>query len=153
MANGNTGKVGEYDATTGALINASFIPVLAGPTALLVSGNTLFVANSALGGSVGEYNASTGAVINATFITPTEPQGLALSGNTLFVLNSNFTVGEYNATTGAAINATLITGLPNASLPNGIAVASVPEPSTWGMIVVGGMALMGIMLRKNHRTA
>jgi len=29
----------------------------------------------------------------------------------------------------------------------------VPEPSTWWMISVGGVALLGIMLRKKHRTA
>jgi PEP-CTERM motif len=31
--------------------------------------------------------------------------------------------------------------------------ASVPEPSTWSMIAIGGVALLGIMLRKKHRTA
>jgi hypothetical protein len=68
------------------------------------------------------------------------------------VLNAGSgTVGEYNATTGAAINANLITGLTN---PYGLAVAPVPEPSAWSMIAaVGGVALLGIMLRKKHRTA
>ena len=37
--------------------------------------------------------------------------------------------------------------------PTGLLVASVPEPSTWSMIAVGGVALLGIMLRKKHRTA
>ena len=31
--------------------------------------------------------------------------------------------------------------------------AAVPEPSPWSMIAVGGVALLGIMLRKKHRTA
>jgi hypothetical protein len=32
----------------------------------------------------------------------------------------------------------------------GIVVASVPEPSAWSMIAVGGVTLLGIMLRKKH---
>ena len=31
--------------------------------------------------------------------------------------------------------------------------APVPEPSPWSMIAVGGVALVGIMLRKKHRIA
>jgi hypothetical protein len=77
--------------------------------------------------------------------------GLALSGNDLFVANqSGTTVGEYDATTGAAINANFLTGL---NLPAGLLVASVPEPSPWSMIAVGGVALLGIMHRKKHRIA
>jgi uncharacterized membrane protein len=62
-------------------------------------------------------------------------------------LLGNSSVGEYDATTGAAINANFITGLNE---PVGLAVASVPEPSTWSMIAVGGVALLGMMLRKNN---
>jgi PEP-CTERM motif len=47
------------------------------------------------------------------------------------------------------INANFITGLYG---PDGLAIGSVPEPSTWSMIAVGGVALLGIMLRKKHRT-
>ena len=96
-----------------------------------------------------QYSATTGALINANFITTglTYPATLAVSGNNLFVSNfQGTTVGEYDATTGAAINASFITGLTN---PSGLAVASVPEPSTWSMIAVAGVALLGIMLRKN----
>jgi len=59
-------------------------------------------------------------------------------------------VTVYDATTGAIINANLITGL---SAPEGIAIAPVPEPSTWSMIGVGGVALLAMMLRKRHRIA
>jgi hypothetical protein len=99
---------------------------------------------------VGEYDAATGAAINASLIAGLDaPEGLALSGNTLFVANfGSGTVGEYNAATGAAINANFITGLNG---PIGLAVASVPEPSTWSMIAIGGVALLGIMHRKIHR--
>src|SRR5271165_395407 len=146
--------VGEYNAATGAAINANFITGLGAPTGLALSGNNLFVANYA-SGTVGEYNATTGAAINANFIMGlSEPAGLALSGNNLFVANQSdgggTTVGEYNATTGAAINANFITGL---NQPTGLLVASVPEPSAWSMIAIGGVALLGMMLRKKDRTA
>jgi PKD domain len=107
------GTVGEYNATSGAAINASFITGLNDPAAFAFSGNTLFVLDYNIG-TVGEYSATTGAVINANFITlgAQNPAGLALSGNNLFVGNEgNNTVGEYNATTGAVINPNFITGL------------------------------------------
>lgn len=74
--NGST--VGKYDATTGAVINASFISSgLLYPRDLLVSGNSLFVADSG-NNRVGEYDANTGAAINANFITGlSNPQFLA----------------------------------------------------------------------------
>jgi len=113
--------VGEYNATTGAAINANFISGLNEPVALAVSGNTLFVADIVgAAGTIGAYNANTGAVINANFISGLDPGGIAVSGNTLFVSSVAGTVGEYNATTGAAINANFITGL---SEPGGLAVS------------------------------
>jgi len=33
------------------------------------------------------------------------------------------------------------------------AIATVPEPPAWSMMAVGGVALLGMMLRKKHRTA
>src|SRR5262249_25265297 len=53
-------------ATTGAVINADFIPVFAYGMALDDS-NHLFVGNG--DDKVGEYDATTGAAINADFIT------------------------------------------------------------------------------------
>ena len=126
-----------------------------------MSGNDLFVTSylgpGLIGPMVGEYDATTGAAINPSFITGLNgATGLAVSGNDLFVLNEGSglgtgTVGEYNATTGAALNAGFITGL---DVPTGLAVVSVvPEPSTWSMIAIGGVALLGIMLRKKQRAA
>ena len=101
--------------------------------------------------SVGEYDATTGTPINANLIKPVfSPYGMAVSGNDLFVTVGGDTVGEYNATTGAAINASFITGLNG---PAALVVVPVPEPSAWSMIAVGGVALLGMMLRKKHHTA
>jgi hypothetical protein len=101
----NNGSVGEYDAITGAAINANFIT---GPNSfgLALSGNNLFVANW-VGTTVGEYDATTGVAVNANFITGlNNPTGLALSGGNLFVSSYNGgTVGEYDAATGDPIDA------------------------------------------------
>jgi hypothetical protein len=104
--------VGEYNASTGAAINANFITGLNQTYAIALSGNNLFVTNNG-GSTVGEYSATTGAAINSNFITGLSyPSGLVLSGNNLFVANvGSDTIGEYNVTTGAAINANFITGL------------------------------------------
>jgi hypothetical protein len=80
-------SVGEYNATTGAAINANLITGLNGPVGLVLSGNSLFVTNDA-GSTVGKYDATTGAVINASFISGLNaggPPAVAISGNTLFV--------------------------------------------------------------------
>ena len=112
----NNSGVGEYDAATGAAINASFITGLSDPDGLVLSGNTLFLSDSALN-TVGEYNATTGAAINADFISANDPNGLLISGNILYVTNFDIgvpgggTIGTYDATTGATINANFITGL------------------------------------------
>jgi hypothetical protein len=114
--------VSEYNAATGAAINAHLITRLSTPTRLAVQGNTIFVANES--GSVGKYDATTGAAISPNFITGRQffPQGLAIQGNILFVANFDFgTVGKYDATTGQAINANFITGL---QFPTGLAVKS-----------------------------
>ena len=110
VSQSNAGSVGEYDATTGAAINASFITGLNQPLfGIAVSGKHFFVVNNDT--TVGEYDAGTGEAINVSFITGLNgPLGLAISGNSLFVTNNgDGTVGEYNATTGAAMNPRLIT--------------------------------------------
>jgi hypothetical protein len=61
------GTVGEFDATTGAAINATLVTGLTYPPyAVSVSGNHLLVGE---GPGVSEYNATTGKLINANFIT------------------------------------------------------------------------------------
>ncbi|MDR3406473.1 MAG: autotransporter domain-containing protein [Chthoniobacter sp.] len=105
------GTVGEYNATTGATINASLVSGVY-PYGLAVSGNTLFLAPYSPSATVTTYNATTGAVINASLVTGVYDTGsLTVSGNNLFVADYHGTVGEYNASTGATINANFITGL------------------------------------------
>src|SRR5271166_631185 len=72
--------VGEYNAATGAVINATLITGIGlAQNSVAVSGNNLFLGNGGIPGTVSEYNATTGAVINANFITGvSEAQGLAL---------------------------------------------------------------------------
>ncbi len=77
---GTDGTVGKYKATTGAAINAAFIPSgLNAPDGLAVAGNKLYVVNFG-GGTVGEYDATTGAAINASLITGlNQPIGIAIA--------------------------------------------------------------------------
>ena len=156
VANFSGSTVSEYNATTGALIKANFITGLSFVQSLTVSSNDVLVSDL-VNRTVTAYNASTGAPDpNFTTITGlNQPYGLAVLGNNLYVavwpggVNTGM-VGEYNATTGAAFNANFIpTGLDE---PVSLAVSTVPEPSTWSMIAVGGVALLGMMLRKKHHT-
>jgi hypothetical protein len=104
-------KVGEYNASSGAVINANFITGLSNPLGLALSGNDLFVAVQD-GLAVAEYNATSGASINASFVTTpfAYPYGIAISAGDLFVgtNGSPNLIGEYDSTTGAAINASFI---------------------------------------------
>src|SRR5207244_3796248 len=85
------GTVGEYDASTGATINSSFISSgLSHPVGIAEYGGNLFVANAGVG-TVGEFDATTGATISTPFITAPENYsltGIALSGGNVFVANS-----------------------------------------------------------------
>jgi hypothetical protein len=153
------GKIAEYDATTGAVINANFITGLNQPEGITISGNDLFVVNNAddnnaggilTNGTVGEYDLTTGATINSALVAGlNQPVAVAVLGNDLFVTSNpnpanTGIIGEYDLTTGTAINATFITGLDD---PQGIAIIA-PEPSTWVMFLVGAGTLLVYSLRK-----
>ena len=67
MADVTNGTVGEYDATTGATINANFIIGLVSPVGMALDGNNhLFVTNGRF--AISEFDATTGVPINLTFV-------------------------------------------------------------------------------------
>ncbi len=119
VANYN-GTIGEYNATTGAVVNQSLVSGSGGDIGIAISGSNLFVTNR--NGTISEYNATTGAVVNATLVSGLgSPWGIAVSGANLFVACGNTgTIGEYDATTGAVVNASLVSGL---SSPEEVAVS------------------------------
>ena len=71
VGGGNLGKVGEYDATTGAAIHAALLSGLAGgPPEIAVVGNDLYMTVAVTGGSkVAVYDATSGEVINSSLIS------------------------------------------------------------------------------------
>ena len=97
-----THNVGKYDTASGVAINANFITGIGSADGLLLSGNTLFIADDG-NQVVSEYDATTGLAINPNFISGIGGGGpLTVAGDKLFVTSTD--VGEYNATTGAPIN-------------------------------------------------
>ena len=119
-ANYGVGTIGEYDATTGALIGTP-ITGLDNPTGLALAGSNLVVANyngptGGNSGSVAEYTTSGQAVGGFSPITGLpQPISVSVSGSDLFVATNGAgnggAIGEYDARTGAALNASLISGL------------------------------------------
>ena len=138
------GTVQVYNATSGAVVNTSFITGLNGAYGLTILGSNLYVINASTG-IIGEYNATTGTAINAslvTGITTSSARGLSSLNNSLYVVDTaNNRISEYNATTGALVNLSLVssTGAYN--------VAVVPEPSTWGLIAAGAILFAGVRRR------
>jgi hypothetical protein len=79
--NSGTGTLREYNAVTGAAINASFITGLNSPPNFALLGNNPYVSDRIFS-NLGVYNATTGAPINTSFIFPLNgPFGLAISGD------------------------------------------------------------------------
>ena len=148
----DSNTVGEY-SPGGGPINAKLITTgLNRPIWMAVSGNTLFVANTA-NGTIGAFNATTGAPINANFITGASG-GIAVSGNTLFVVGGaafagTGTIGEYDASTGTVINAKFITGL---TAPRTVAVSGNTLFVTCTRPGPAGSVLPGIISAYNATT-
>jgi hypothetical protein len=136
------GTIGEYEAATGAPISAALITGLGEPTGITISGEFLYVANSAGGvtgaGSIGKYHLD-GSPVDAALVTGlSNPQDVAEFNGVLYVTD-NGRVGEYDATTGAAISPNLITGF---IYPTGIAV--VPEPASWLLCALAAAGLIAV---------
>ena len=117
-------SVGEYNATTGATVNAQLISgwIAGNAEGIAVSGNDLFLTNNDQG-VVGEYDATTGLPISATLITNWgRPHGLAVSGNDLFVSAEGSQGVAKFTTSGVLVNTQLPTQLPAPSGFDGIAL-------------------------------
>jgi hypothetical protein len=116
--------------------------------------DTIFVRNfdtDEIGaGFIGEYTTD-GATVNPAPISGLiEPVGIAVSGSDLFVTNVfGNTIDEYT-TDGATVNPALISGL---SAPFGIAIVPTvaPEPSSFLLLVSGGLAMMMIRIIRSAR--
>ena len=67
VTNFKTGTIGEYNATTGAIVDADLISGLNGPSGIAVSGENLFVTNFQTG-TIGQYTIS-GETVNASLIS------------------------------------------------------------------------------------
>jgi PEP-CTERM motif len=135
-----SGSIGEYNATTGAVIHKTLVTGLTStgnnyPVGITVSGGNLFVTNLT---SVAEYNASTGALESSSLLPGVAaPYGIAaLEGNLFVVDASRSTIGEYT-TSGIAVNASLIIGLGSPS-----AITVVPEPSACTLLAIGVAGLL-----------
>jgi PEP-CTERM motif len=149
--------ISTFDASSGALLNPSFITGLSGPDGIAVSGGNLFVTNEGFESSIGEYTTA-GATVNASLVpngVPQLPRDIVVSGNSLFVANavlpgSGF-ISEYDATTGGTINGLLVSGQFGPTIS--VAVVQTPEPSTMIMFVIGAVALFARGLRKRRSQA
>jgi DNA-binding beta-propeller fold protein YncE len=118
VANSGTGTIGEYDATTGAVINASLISGFSNPVALAVSGPYLYVADNTAG-TIGEYSTS-GSPISPSLISLAGVDGMTVSGPSLYALTTlDFGSLYVYAQSGAGISTPLAT---NMGLPQGIVV-------------------------------
>lgn len=113
VTNYGIGTVSQYDATTGATLNASFITGLASPEGIALYGGSLFIGDRTLG-RIGKYDANTGSAINNSFIGGLDfPMGIAVSDGNLFVATSSG-IYKYNASTGALL-ASITIGASSAS--------------------------------------
>jgi DNA-binding beta-propeller fold protein YncE len=119
----NKGIVSEYRDTTARVINARLITGLHNPSALMVRGDSLFVADAG-DGIVSVYDTKLGTL--SPLLKPlSNPQGLAFLNDSpgnfiIFVSNGgNGTVGEYDGGTGRRITRQFIAGL---NRPTGLAL-------------------------------
>jgi autotransporter-associated beta strand protein len=120
VSNFATGKIGVYNASSGAAFNASLVSGLISPAGIVVSGSNMYVANMYVG-TIGVYNITSGAVVNASLVSGlNDPAGIAVSGSNIYVTNyRNGTIGAYT-TSGGVVNPSLVSGL---TLPFGIVLS------------------------------
>ena len=87
----SSGAIGEYNAATGATVNATLISGLNGPGGIAISGGNLFVANFA-SGTIGEYTLS-GETVNASLISGlNQPTDIAVVSRSVSDASSAWTL-------------------------------------------------------------
>jgi len=133
VASQGSGTIGEYDASSGATVNAPLISGLNAPAGIVGYGPDLYVENSGAG-EIGQYSAN-GGTENASLISiAAGANAMAFSYGQLFITNSAAgTVAQYD-TNSTMSNPALISGLNG---PAGIAVTSTDiyvANSTTGVI-------------------
>ncbi len=83
VSNASSGTVSEYNAATGALLNASIVNGLSTPRGLAISGNTLYVSYGNASNGVADYTLNlannSASVITTSFVTGYSINGLAIS--------------------------------------------------------------------------
>jgi len=146
-------SVTEINATTGAIVGGG--PLLTTPNArgVAVNGNDLYVVDSAEG-TVTAYDATTGQKLGKPLIKGLDdPRQIQYYDGDLYVseVGSN-SITEFNATTGCEVG-TIVTGADNPydfiiTDPPG---AAVPEPSTWALLLAGGLILFARLRKRSGK--
>ena len=151
---GTDANLYSINANTGA-------PTLIGPTglsfgswrSLSTNSSTLYFAD---GADLYTLSTSTGAATLVGNMGGPEIGAMVMEGGVLFGGEETpaLAVDALNTATGVATTGADLTGASSgifyALAPNPL---TVPEPSTWSMIAVGSVALLGMMLRKKQRIA
>jgi hypothetical protein len=129
--------VGKY-TTSGTTVNATLISFPT-PYGLAVSGTDLYVTSNN-NHVIGKFTTS-GATVNAALVSAAFSfNAIEVLGGDLYVVHGS-EIGKYT-TSGATVNASLITGLIGP-----LAIAVVPEPSTWGLLLTSAGPFLALCCR------
>ena len=147
VTNFGSGNIGKYNATTGAEIDAEFITGVTHAFGITLDGDDMYVSNFDFTiNTIGKFNAADGSVINRSFVTEIgNPTGLVVHDGSLYAASYAFsTIGQFSTADGSAINRNLITGLANP-----IGLIAVPEPGTYALLALSGVAFLAFRKRNS----
>jgi hypothetical protein len=120
---------------------------------LSTNSSTLYFAD---GANLYTLSTTTGAATLVGNMGGPEIGALLMEGGSLYggqETPAPLAVDTLNPVTGVATTGPALSGTSSAFFALAPNPLPVPEPSTWSMIGVGGVALLGIILRKKRRTA